>query len=96
MHGDAGSRYQAVEVRRRRVFPAVLSPDALPCFSIRVVFVMFDLMFWMLNLLFSLSLVQGFWVCYIRRTSWCGKGFGAEQTRVGFQNGKSCVRASLS
>lgn len=49
MHGDAGSRYQAVEVRRRRVLPAVLSLDALPCFSIRVVFVMFDLVFWMLN-----------------------------------------------
>lgn len=28
MHGDAGSRYQAVEVRRRRVRSAVLSPDA--------------------------------------------------------------------
>lgn len=74
------------------MLPAVLSLDALPCFSIRVVFVMFDLMFW----IFSLSLMQGFWVCYVRRTSRCGKGFGAEQTRVGFQNGKSCVRASLS
>lgn len=31
------------------MLPAVLSLDALPCFSIRVVFVMFDLMFWMLN-----------------------------------------------
>lgn len=49
MHGDAGSRYQEVEVRRRRVLAAVLSLDVLPRFSIRVVFVMFDLMFWMLN-----------------------------------------------
>lgn len=28
VHGDAGSRYQAVEVRRRRVRSGVLSPDA--------------------------------------------------------------------
>lgn len=28
MHGDAGSRYQAVEVRRRRVRSAVLSLGA--------------------------------------------------------------------
>lgn len=28
MYGDAGSRYQAVEVRRRRVRSAVLSLDA--------------------------------------------------------------------
>lgn len=78
MHGDAGSRYQAVEVRerRRRVLPAVLSRDALPRFSPAVVFLCF---FCPLNILPPLQLFTFFLSSFLR-------GFGfvtyAEQAGV--------------
>lgn len=86
MHGDAGSRHQAVEVRGtqgRRVRPAVLSLDSSccspACEGAAAEFIYLFPFFFFL---------QGVWVCDIRRPSRCGKGSGAEQTRAGLQNGE--------